>query len=127
MHPLHTQEPCIIFFVTEDQELASGHKSHRGGPHDSSFWDQLEAAGIKAHKIIHIEFILVNDGGAFANNTAWLAALLARECNCQGFIFWNVGTSYLLSGGSASELFKITKKVEAFFCCCLKILYLTYL
>ena len=60
-HSLHTQEPCIIFFVTEDQELASGHKSHRGGPHDSSFRDQLEAAGIKAHQIIHIEFILVND------------------------------------------------------------------
>ena len=78
-HPLHTQEPCIIFFVTEDQELASGHKSHRGGPHDSSFRDQLEAEGIKAHQIIHIEFILVNDGGAFANNAAWLAALLARE------------------------------------------------
>ena len=73
------RKPCIIFFVTEDQELASGHKSHRGGPQDSSFWDQLEAAGIKAHKIIHIEFILVNDGGAFANNAAWLAALLARE------------------------------------------------
>ena len=99
--------------MTEDQELASGHKSHRGGPHDSSFWDQLEAAGIKAHKIIHIEFILVKDGGAFANNTAWLSALLARECNCQGFIFWKVGTSYLLSGGAASELYKITKKVEA--------------
>ena len=56
----------------------------------------------------------MNDGGAFANNTAWLSSLLARECNCQGFIFWNVGTSYLLSGGSASELFKITKKVEAY-------------
>ena len=56
----------------------------------------------------------MNDGGAFANNTAWLAALLARECNCQGFIFWNVGTSYLLSGGAASELYKITKKVEAY-------------
>ena len=56
----------------------------------------------------------MNDGGAFANNTAWLSALLARECNCQGFIFWNVGTSYLLSGGSDSELYKITKKVEAY-------------
>ena len=100
--------------MTDNQELASGHKSHKGGPYDSSFRDQLEAAGIKTHEIIHIEFILVNDGGAFADNTAWLAALLARECNCQGFIFWNVGTSYLLSGGSASDLFKITKKVKAY-------------
>ena len=79
LHPLHNQDPCVIFFVTEDHELASGHKSHKGGPYDSSFRDQLEAAGIKTHETIHIKFILVNDGGAFANNTDWLAALLARE------------------------------------------------
>ena len=54
-HPLHNQDPCIIFFVTEDQELASGHKSHRGGPHDSSFRDRLEAAGIKVSKTYKAE------------------------------------------------------------------------
>ena len=53
-HSLLTQEPCIIFFVKEDQELVSGHKSLRGGPHDSSFRDRLEAVGIKPHQIIHI-------------------------------------------------------------------------
>ena len=26
-HPVHTQETCIILYVTEDQELAHGHKS----------------------------------------------------------------------------------------------------
>ena len=68
-HPFHTQDPCIIFFITEDQEVASGHNSHTGGPNDPSFRDHLEAAGIKSHQIIHIEFILVTDGGAFAANT----------------------------------------------------------
>ena len=36
-HPVHTQEPCLILFVTENQELAHGCKSHSGGPRDTSF------------------------------------------------------------------------------------------
>ena len=107
-----TQEPCIIFLVTEDQELAHGYKSHQGGLRDPSFRDQPEAEGISHNQIIHIEYINVRDGGAFAESLTWLSVLLARECNCQGFIFWNVGTSYLLSGGSVSELYKINKEVE---------------
>ena len=78
-HPLHTQEPCIILYVTEDRELAAGHKSHTGGPHDSSFQDRLEAEGIAHNQIIHIEYIDVRDGGAFADNLTWLSVLLARE------------------------------------------------
>ena len=46
----------------------------------------------------------VRDGGAYADNVTWLTALIARECNCQCFVFWNVGTSFLLSGGSVGEL-----------------------
>ena len=34
------------------------------------------------------------------------------ECNCLCFIFWNVGTSFLLLGGSVTELYKINKQVE---------------
>ena len=56
-HPVHTQESCIILYVTEDQELAAGHKSHTGGPRDSSFRDRLEAEGISHNQKIHIEFI----------------------------------------------------------------------
>ena len=101
-----------IFFVPEDQELASGHTSNTGGYNDPFFRNLLEAAGTKNHQTIHIEFILMSDGDA--NNPPWLSAPLAREYNCQGFNFWNVGTSYLLSGGSASDLFKNTKKVESY-------------
>ena len=50
-HPVHTQEPCIIFFVTEDQELANGYKSYKGGQRDSTFHDQLEAEGISHSQI----------------------------------------------------------------------------
>ena len=64
--------------------------------------------------MFHIEYIDVLDGGAFADNLTWLSVLLARECNCRGFIFWNVGTSYLLSGGLVSERFKINQQVENF-------------
>ena len=38
--PVHTQEPCLILFVTGDQELSHGFKSHMGGLRDSSFQDR---------------------------------------------------------------------------------------
>ena len=75
-HPVHTQEPCNIFLVTEDQELAHDYKSHQGGLRDSSFRDRLEAEGISHSQIIHIEFIDVRDGGAFADNLTWLSVLI---------------------------------------------------
>ena len=52
-------------------------------------------------------------GGAFADNLTWITAMIARECNCQCFVFWNVGTRLLLSGGSVAELFKINKLTES--------------
>ena len=54
----------------------------------------------------------MRDGGAYADNMTWLSNLIARECNCRCFIFWNVGTSFLLSGGSVTVLYKINKQVE---------------
>ena len=62
--------------------------------------------------MIHIEHIDVRGGGSYADNLTWLSNLIARECNCQCFIFWNVGTSFLLSGGSVGQLFNINKVVE---------------
>ena len=42
---------------------------------------------------------------------------MAVEYNCRCFIFWNVGTSFLLLGGSVTDLYKLSKhvgsKVEA--------------
>ena len=39
------------------------------------------------------------------------------ECNCRCFIFWNVSTRFMLSGGSVSDLYELNKhvgsKVEA--------------
>ena len=91
-HPVHNQDAQKIIFVTEDSE---GSKSHSGEPRDPSFKDRLLKAGIAASETVHIEFVDVRDGGAFADNMTWL---ISRECNCQCFIFWNVGTSFLLSG-----------------------------
>ena len=54
--------------------------------------------------MIHIEFVDVRDGGVYADNLTWLTALIERECMCQCFIFWNVGTSFLLSGGPVEDL-----------------------
>ena len=42
----------------------------------------------------------------------WLTALIASECNCQCFIIWNVGTSFLLAGGSVGELININKMTK---------------
>ena len=74
--------------------------------------DRLSKGGIPHSQVIHIEFIDVRDGGAYADNLTWLSNLIARECNCRCFVFWNVGTSFLLSGGSVAELFNINKVVE---------------
>ena len=66
---MQTQEPCIVVYVTEDQELANGYKSHLGGYCDSSFLDRLKAEGIANNQIIHIEYVDVRDGGVFAEHT----------------------------------------------------------
>jgi hypothetical protein len=50
----------------------------------------------------------------YADNKKWLAALIEKECMCQCFIFWNVGTSFLLSGGSVEELLAENASMESF-------------
>ena len=54
----------------------------------------------------------MRDRGAYADNAMWITAMIARECNCQCFVSWNVGTSFLLSGGSVAELFSINQVTE---------------
>ena len=88
-----------------------GTKSHMGGEQDDSFRNLLDKGGIAQSQMIHIEFVNVRDGGAFANNPTWLVNLINVECNCSYFVFWNVGTSFLLSGGSVTELYNINKHV----------------
>ena len=111
-HPVHNQDDMKIIFVTEDPELAKGTKSHSGEPRDICFKDRLLKGGIAACQTVHIEFVDVRDGGAFANNMTWIAAMISRECNCQCFIFLNVGASFLRSGGSVAELYEINKSIE---------------
>ena len=82
-----------------------------GGKRDHSFRNLLDDGGIAQSKMIHIEFINVRDGGAFANNLTWLVNLMNVECNCRFFVFWNISTSFLLSGGSVTDLFNINKHV----------------
>ena len=92
--------------------LAKGTKSNTGGQRDTTFRDCLIKGGIPQSQTAHIEFVDMRDGGAYADNVTWLTAMIARKCNCQCFVFWNVGTSFLLSGGSAAELFSINKVTE---------------
>jgi hypothetical protein len=113
-HLVHTQESQRIFFVTENHKLANGSRSHSGVPEDSSFRNLLLKAGITASQTVHLEFIDVRDGGVYADNQTWLTALIERECMCQCFIFWNVGTSFLLSGGSVEELLAENASMESF-------------
>ena len=104
----------LIIFVTDDQELAKGTKLHMEGNQDTTFNDHLAKRGISQSQTVHIEFVDLCDGSAYADNVTWLTAMIARECNCQCFVFWNVGTSFLLSGGSVGELFNINKMTEGF-------------
>ena len=48
----------------------------------------------------------------YANNLTWLTALIERECMCRCFIFWNVGTSFLLLGGSVEDLLAKNALIE---------------
>ena len=50
----------------------------------------------------------------YADNKTWLGALIERECMCQYFIFWNIGTSFLLSGGSVEDLPAQNASMECF-------------
>ena len=84
-----------------------------GGERDHSFRNLLEEAGIAQSQMIPIEFVNVRDGGAFANNLTWLVNLMTVECNCRCFVFWNVGTSFLLAGGSVTDPLNINKHVQS--------------
>ena len=103
-HLVHNMESQKILFVTENQELANGARSHSGALEDPSFKKLLLTAGITPSQMIHIEFVDVRDGGVYADNLTWLTTLIERECMCRCFIFWNVGTSFLLLGGSVEDL-----------------------
>ena len=113
-HLVHNMEPQKIVFVTENGELANGARSHSGALEDPSFKNLLLKAGITPCQIIHIEFVDVRDGGVYADNLTWLTALIERECMCRCFVFWNVGTSFLLSGGSVDELLAKNALVESY-------------
>ena len=81
------------------------------GQGDPSFWNLIEEGGIAQSQTIHIEYINVRDGGAFADNLSWLVNLMTVECNYRCFAFCNVGTSFLLSGGSVTDLYNLNKHV----------------
>ena len=65
---MHNQYDMLIIFVTEDRELAKGTNSHMGGPQDKTFRDHLQKKGISQNQTVHIEFVDVRDGVAFADN-----------------------------------------------------------
>ena len=77
-HPVHNMESQKILFVTENQELANGARSHSGAFEDPSFKNLLIAAGITPSHTVHIEFVDVRDGGVYADNLTWLTALIER-------------------------------------------------
>jgi len=111
-HPAHNGEPMKIVFVSENRELTKGARSHSGAHKDPSFRELLKSNGICASQMVHIEFVDLRDGGIFADNLTWLTALIERESMCRCFIFWNVGTSFLLSGGSVAELIARNQTIE---------------
>ena len=112
-HLVHTQEPQRVCFVTDNHELANGARSHSGAPEDPSFRKLLLKAGITASQMLHIKFIDIHDRGVYADNLTWLTALIEKECMCQCFIFWNVGTSFLLSGGSVEDVLAKNASIES--------------
>jgi hypothetical protein len=106
-------EPQKVVFVTENQELANGARSRSGALKDPSFKKLLLKAGITPSQMLHIEFVDVRDGGVYADNLTWLTTLIEKECMCRCFIFWNVGTSFLLSGGTVDDLLAMNALIES--------------
>ena len=63
-------------------------------------------------QVVNIEFVDIRDGGIFANNLVWLTALIEKGCMARCFVFWNAGTTFLLSGGSVNDLLAKNKVIE---------------
>ena len=112
-HLVHNMVPQKVVFATKNQELANGVRSHSGALEDPSFKNLLLKAGIKPCQMTNIEFVDVCDGGVYADNLTWLTTLIERECMCRCFIFWNVGTSFLLSGGTVGDLLAKKALIES--------------
>ena len=113
-HPVHNQPDMLIVLATKDSEFLKGTKKHNALPKDKTFRELLQKNGIVPTENIHIKFVDVRDGGAFGENKTWLNALITREANCQCFVFWNVGTSYLLTGGLVDGLLEISKMTKEY-------------
>ena len=67
-HPVHNHYDMLIIFMTEDRELAKGTKSQMGRPRDTKFRNHLQKRGIPQNQTVHIEFLDVQDGGAYTDN-----------------------------------------------------------
>ena len=67
-HLVHTMEPQKVVFVTENQELANGARSHSGALKGPSFKKLLSKAGITPSQMLHIEFVDACDRGVYADN-----------------------------------------------------------
>ena len=69
-HRLHSPDALYGVIVTEDTELFHACVSHKHRNGCNLFREKLTKAGVQMHKFVHIEKVLINDGGVNADTTA---------------------------------------------------------
>ena len=111
-HVAHNMVSLKIVFITENGELFKGATSLMGALQNPTFKQMLLDNDIMPCQVVNIEFVDIRDGGIFANNLVWLTALIEKGCMARCFVFWNAGTTFLLSGGSVNDLLAKNKVIE---------------
>ena len=78
--------------------------------------DILIKSKINMNTFTHIEPVLINNGGLYAENTPWLDAILDHETSAKTVVLWQVGDSFLQSGGLAKDLLDHNKWYKDYIC-----------
>ena len=95
----------MAIFVTESRELYHACVPHGENPDATVMWNILIKSNINMNSLIHVEPVLIDEGGLFAGHTCWLDCLIKHESSARVIVLWQGGDSFLQCGGSAADLF----------------------
>ena len=94
----------MAIFVTESRELYHACVPHGENPDPTVMRNILIKSNINMNSLIHVEPVLIDEGGLFAGHTRWLNSLIKHESSARVIVLWQGGDSFLQCGGSAADL-----------------------
>ena len=75
-HYVHTKEKLMGIFVTKDPELYLACAEHGDNPDPTTIQDFMIRAKIYMNNYIYVKMVLINHGGLYARNFAWIDCIL---------------------------------------------------